>query len=78
MLTAKKMEEDILQGFESGAIDYISKPFSNKVLLARIKAHLSNFNFSTSSYQNIKIDDVKKLLLLMIQKSNSQGLNTKY
>lgn len=60
MLTAKKMEEDILEGFASGAIDYISKPFSNKVLLARIKAHLSNFNFSTRSYQNIKIDDVKK------------------
>ncbi|MBO6272974.1 response regulator [bacterium] len=64
MLTAKKMEEDILQGFESGAIDYISKPFSNKVLLARIKAHLSNFNFSTSSYQNIKIDDVKKIVTI--------------
>jgi len=42
MLTAKKMEEDILKGFDSGAIDYISKPFSNKVLLARIKAHLEN------------------------------------
>ena len=39
MLTAKKMEEDVLKGFESGAIDYISKPFSNKILLARIKAH---------------------------------------
>ena len=60
MLTAKKMEEDILEGFASGAIDYISKPFSNKVLLARIKAHLCNLNFSTRSYQNIKIDDVKK------------------
>ena len=41
MLTAKKMEEDILKGFENGAVDYISKPFSNKILLARIKAHLS-------------------------------------
>ena len=60
MLTAKKMEEDILEGFDSGAIDYISKPFSNKVLLARIKAHLNNVNFSTSKYQNIKIDDTKK------------------
>ncbi len=44
MLTAKKMEEDILKGFESGAIDYISKPFSNRILLARIKAHLLNLN----------------------------------
>ena len=62
MLTAKKAEEDILQGFESGAIDYISKPFSNKVLLARIKAHLNNTNFTTCKYQNIKIDDVKKIV----------------
>lgn len=62
MLTAKKMEEDILEGFESGAIDYISKPFSNKILLARIKAHLSNINFSLKTYDNIKIDDIKKVV----------------
>ena len=42
MLTARRLEEDILQGFENGAIDYITKPFSNKVLLARIRAQLSN------------------------------------
>jgi len=60
MLTAKKMEEDVLEGFKSGAIDYISKPFNNKILLARIKAHLNNINFSTYKYQNIKIDDAKK------------------
>ena len=36
------MEEDVLKGFKNGAIDYISKPFSNKILLARIKAHLLN------------------------------------
>ena len=64
MLTAKKMEEDIIEGFESGAIDYISKPFSNKVLLARIKAHLNNFNFSACRYKNIKIDDIKKCVTI--------------
>lgn len=62
MLTAKKMEEDILEGFKSGAIDYIVKPFSNKILLARVKAHLSIINFSSSIYQNIKIDDIKKIV----------------
>lgn len=62
MLTAKKMEEDILQGFENGAIDYISKPFSNRILLARIKAHLtnSNVNYGTKVYRDIKLDDKKK------------------
>ena len=62
MLTAKKMEEDILQGFENGAIDYISKPFSNKILLARIKAHLTNskFNSEESFYNEITLDNFKK------------------
>ena len=64
MLTAKKMEEDVLEGFESGAIDYISKPFSNKILLARVKAHLKNINFASHSYRNIKIDDVKKVVTI--------------
>ena len=62
MLTAKKMEEDILQGFEYGAVDYISKPFSNKILLARIKAHLVNSDFSSESkiYRDILLDNNKK------------------
>lgn len=62
MLTAKKMEEDILKGFENGAIDYISKPFSNKILLARIKAHLINSSFTNDKklYKNIVLDNSRK------------------
>lgn len=61
MLTARKMEEDILKGFENGAVDYISKPFSNKILLARIKAHLENcrFNSSDKYYKDIVVDEIK-------------------
>jgi two-component system KDP operon response regulator KdpE len=40
MLTAKARESDLLQGFEAGADDYITKPFSAKELLARIQAVL--------------------------------------
>ncbi len=40
MLTAKVREIDILRGFEMGADDYITKPFSAKELLARIRAVL--------------------------------------
>lgn len=62
MITSKKMEEDILKGFENGAIDYISKPFSNKVLLARIKAHLLNDYLDNKiiTYKNLSLDNDKK------------------
>lgn len=39
-ITAKTMEEDILEGFSIGADDYIKKPFSILELRARVEAHL--------------------------------------
>jgi DNA-binding response OmpR family regulator len=41
MLTAKGSEDDVLRGFEVGADDYVTKPFSLKQLLARVDAVLS-------------------------------------
>jgi DNA-binding response OmpR family regulator len=41
MLTARKDEADKLRGFEIGADDYVTKPFSIKELMARVKAILA-------------------------------------
>jgi len=44
MLTAKADERDELQGFELGVDEYISKPFSPKILVARVEALLRRAN----------------------------------
>ena len=78
MLTAKKMEEDILKGFDNGAIDYISKPFSNKILLARIKAHLENSRLQNEIqiYRGIKLDVNKKCV--KVDKENVELTNFEF
>ncbi len=40
MLTARGEEDDVLRGFDAGADDYLVKPFSPKVLIARVRAIL--------------------------------------
>ena len=46
MLTARSEERDELQGFELGVDEYISKPFSPKILVARVEAILRRSNAS--------------------------------
>lgn len=40
MVTARSQEQDIIEGLEQGADDYVTKPFSLRQLTARVKAHL--------------------------------------
>ncbi|MDO4632364.1 MAG: response regulator transcription factor [Eubacteriales bacterium] len=48
MLTAKSDERDELLGFELGVDEYISKPFSPKILVARVEAILRRSNLLTA------------------------------
>ncbi len=63
-LTAKDTEDDKLMGFNIGADDYISKPFSIREVVARIKAVLRRVGEKEQStilrFENLYIDPVKK------------------
>lgn len=58
MLTARSEESDKLFGFELGADDYITKPFSMKLLAARIKVALKRNN-PTSVKDSISIGEIE-------------------
>ena len=73
-LTAKSLKEDILEGFRSGADDYITKPFSMEELLYRIQAILKR-TAGTTARKKIDIyaigayrfDPLKQLLTIRDQ-----------
>jgi two-component system, OmpR family, alkaline phosphatase synthesis response regulator PhoP len=61
ILSAKGDEEDILNGLESGADDYVTKPFSPQILIARIRTALRRNVPPTGSRSGplIRIGDIK-------------------
>lgn len=63
MLTAKDTDEDIIKGLDTGANDYITKPFSFGVLSARIRAMLRVKERVTGNFieiADLKIDTVSR------------------
>lgn len=70
MLTAKSEEEDLIEAFESGVDDYLTKPFSSRELIVRMKAHLSRVKIqveSSLSIQGLSINLLKREVIYQQQ-----------
>lgn len=73
MLSAKSEEYDKLYSFEIGVDDYITKPFSPKEVMARVKAILRRSDKSTNpvlTYEGLKIDEVGRNVYVNDEKIN--------
>ena len=78
IITALGQEKNIVKGLEKGAVDYITKPFSNKVLLARIKNVLKRNNRFTNHAKNIELGGITILLKQREVMIDKQIINLTY
>ncbi|EOS71196.1 hypothetical protein C818_01204 [Lachnospiraceae bacterium MD308] len=77
-LSARDLEEDVLNGYEYGADDYVTKPFSMKIVLRKISVILSRETKRTDVYDDgfLKIDF--ELGAVQIEEKNCPITPTEY
>lgn len=82
-ITAKTLRKDIVEGYKTGADDYITKPFDSEILLYKIKVVLTRNSHSTiiTSDQKIEIGnfifDYRARTLIKRKSKEKQGLSPK-
>jgi two-component system, sensor histidine kinase and response regulator len=70
-LTARNEREDIIRGFEVGAVDYIMKPFSYTELVARVKTQLELRNKTLQLQSvNLRLEEIVRQRTAELQNSN--------
>lgn len=67
MLTAKEEEIDKILGLELGADDYVTKPFSVRELIARIKANLRKYDLTAQLIPEVEPKDERKIKIGELQ-----------
>tara|TARA_Y100001978_G_C23554183_1_gene366040 strand:+ start:12 stop:710 length:699 start_codon:yes stop_codon:yes gene_type:complete len=78
IITALGDEKNIVKGLEKGADDYIIKPFSNKVLLARIRNVLKRNKRNTNYTDDIMLGGITILVKQREVKIENQSINLTY
>lgn len=76
-LTAKSMKEDMIEGFKSGADDYITKPFDSEVLLLKLKALMkrASESFVKPDQTQFEIGDYKFDFNMRVLHHNGVAVN---
>jgi DNA-binding response OmpR family regulator len=65
MLTAVEGEQNHIEGYESGADDYVTKPFRNKILMAKIRRFLKKTNQSLVAVGSITLDVSSRKVMVL-------------
>ena len=75
MLTAKVQDDDIIDGLSFGADDYVTKPFSPKVIVARVDAVLRRFRGTETDKNLIAWDDIEVNLDCRIVRKGTEEIH---